>query len=247
MSPVSGHHLAAMLQRVLLPPGLPDIQSWAVAALYQPAGEAVLVGGDFYDWFTLRNGRVLFLVGDVSGKGPIAGALAMSIRKALKGITRVTPDLATALPILRDALDDELQDAFASLCLLEITPGGNEVRLMLAGHPPPLIRRRGVFQEVAAPENGLFGHGLQERWESAWLAVEPGDMLVLYSDGLTDARIAGGGFFGEGPFQALLERLPPGLSSYDFVMEVDAGLGRVGAELTDDMILAALRFQPGPA
>ena len=244
MSPVSGHHIAAMLQRVLLPPGLPNVQSWAVAALYQPAGETVLVGGDFYDWFTLRNGKVLFLVGDVSGKGPVAGALAMSIRKALKGITRVTPDLAEALPVLRDALDDELEEAFASLCLLELTPGGNQVRLMLAGHPPPLLRRRGVFEEVAAPENGLLGNGLQASWDSVLLTLEPGDMLVLYSDGLTDARVRGRGFFGEGPFQELLARLPPGLSSYDFVMQVDAELGRVGADFPDDMIVAALTYQP---
>lgn len=59
--------LATALQRVLLPAGLPDVAGWAMAALYEPAGEAVLVGGDFYDWFTLPNGHILFFVGDVSG------------------------------------------------------------------------------------------------------------------------------------------------------------------------------------
>lgn len=68
-----GEALAATLQCMLLPAGLPEITGWSFAALYQPAGDAVPVGGDFYDWFNLPKGRVLFCVGDVSGKAPMRG------------------------------------------------------------------------------------------------------------------------------------------------------------------------------
>jgi serine phosphatase RsbU (regulator of sigma subunit) len=118
------HDVAAALQRVLLPPELPDVSGWAMATLYEPAGDTVLVGGDFYDWFTLPNGHILFFVGDVSGKGPVAGALGMGIRKALKGVTWVTEDVAEALPILQRALADEFRGSFATLCLVELAPGG---------------------------------------------------------------------------------------------------------------------------
>lgn len=61
------------------------MESWALATLYEPAGEAVMVGGDLYDWFRLPDGKVVFFSGDVSGKGPVAGALAMSIRRCSRG------------------------------------------------------------------------------------------------------------------------------------------------------------------
>jgi serine phosphatase RsbU (regulator of sigma subunit) len=139
--------VAAALQRVLLPPALPEIESWALATLYEPAGEAVMVGGDFYDWFRLPDGRVVFFIGDVSGKGPLAGALAMSIRKALKGISWITLDPLAALPTLQLALADEFGELFATLCLLELRPGSGSVRVILAGHPAPLLRRGGAFAE----------------------------------------------------------------------------------------------------
>lgn len=238
------HSLAAALQRVLLPPGLPDVPAWALATLYEPAGEAVLVGGDFYDWFTLPNGNVLFFVGDVSGKGPVAGALGMSIRKALKGITWVTEDPATALPVLQQALADELGEAFATLCLLELTPDRGQVRVMLAGHPAPWVRHQGVYREVEAPENGMLGLDLQTEWKAAELDLEPGDTLVLFSDGLTEARLADGELFGEGSFQSLLQQLDPELSSFQTALRIDDYLRAVTQPLTDDVVIAVVAFQP---
>lgn len=236
--------MAAALQRVLLPASLPKVDSWALATLYEPAGEAVLVGGDFYDWFTLPNGRVLFFVGDVSGKGPLAGALGMSIRKALKGITWVVGDPLAALPLLEQALAEEFADAFATLCMIEMTPGSGTLRLVLAGHPRPWHRRAGVFQEVVAPANGLLGPGLQQKWTSTELELEPGDVLVLFTDGLTEARLPDGTMFGEGAWDRFLASLPPALASYEMVLQTDAHLRRVTRELLDDIIIGVLTFQP---
>lgn len=234
--------LAAALQRMLLPAGLPEVAGWSFAALYEPAGDAVLVGGDFYDWFSLPNGRVLFFVGDVSGKGPLAGALGMSIRKALKGITWVTGDAFGALPFLEAALADEFRETFATLCLIELTPGSGAFRLLVAGHPAPWARTQGTFWETVVPTNGVLGPGLQEKWHSIDMEFDAGDLLVVFSDGLTEARLPDGRLFGEGPMADFVRSLPPGLASYETVLRADTHLHELGSKRTDDTIIAVLTY-----
>ncbi len=241
---LTDHEVAVALQRVLLPPRAPDVPGWAMATLYEPAGHAVLVGGDFYDWFTLPNGHVLIVVGDVSGKGPLAGALGMSIRKALKGIAWMTSDPAAALPILQSALADEFAGGFATLCLVELTPDSGRVRLVVAGHPQPFLRSGGRFREVDAPVNGILGPGVQHSWATAELTLQPGDLLLAYTDGLTEARVAGGQEFGDGPLQAFLHTLPAGRSSYETVLQVHDELRRVSADQVDDLVLTVLSYRP---
>ncbi len=239
--------LSEALQEVLLPRGLPDVEGWATATLYEPAGEAVLVGGDFYDWFTLPSGNALFVIGDVSGKGPLAGALAMSIRKALKGFAWAVSDPFTALSVLERALSSEFEDHFATLCLLELTPGSGTVRVLLAGHPAPWVRRHGVFAEVSAPPNSPLGLALQSEWTSAEFRLESGDVLVVFTDGVAEARLPDGRLFGEGPLQALLDSLPPTLSCYDLVLQADSHLRRTSAAFKDDVIIGALAYRAAPA
>ncbi len=235
--------MAAALQRVLLPPGLPDVEGWAMATLYEPAGEAVLVGGDFYDWVTLPNGHLVFMLGDVSGKGPLAGALGMSVRKALKGILWMTQNIVDALPVLQSALADEFEEAFATLCLVELAPGSGNARLLLAGHPAPWLRHAGTFREVDAPPNSPLGLGVEPHWRAVDLVLEPNDLLMLFTDGLTEARLPDGGLFGEGSFQRLLATLPSTVSSYDAVLQTDQHLRRAAASLTDDTMLAVLAYR----
>ncbi len=236
----AGEVTAAALQRVLLPPGLPDVAGWAMAALYAPAGEEVLVGGDFYDWFTLPSGRVLVLVGDVSGKGPLAGALGMSIRKALKGAAWATGEVAGSLPLLEQALAEEFGDAFATLCLLELEPGSGTVRLVLAGHPAPWVRTQGVLREVEAPANGLLGPRLQPSWEPTELHLAAGDALVLFTDGLVEAPVPSGQRYGEGEWQRYAADLSPDLGAVPLLMAVEAGLRTATTGLADDVIVAVL-------
>ena len=236
--------LSAALQRLLLPAGLPEVAGWSVAALYEPVGDTVLVGGDFYDWFRLPNGRVLFFVGDVSGKGPLAGALGMSIRKALKGITWVTGDAFEALPFLEAALADEFREAFATLCLVELTPGSGTLRLLVAGHTAPWVRTQGRFRELVVPTNGLLGPGLQENWHSSEVELDAGDLLMVFSDGLSEARLPDGRLFGEGPMTEFLTSLPPGLAGYETVLRAEAQLHDLGCERTDDTIIAVLTYLP---
>jgi serine phosphatase RsbU (regulator of sigma subunit) len=218
-----------------------------MATLYEPAGETVLVGGDFYDWFVLPNGHVLVVVGDVSGKGPLAGALGMSIRKALKGAAWVTGDPAAALAVLQDALADEFAGSFATLVLVELVPGVGRVRLVLAGHPAPWVRRGERFAEVDAPPNAVLGPGVVHRWDGVDLELQPGDQLFLFTDGLTEARVTdGGGQFGDGPLQQLLAGMPRGLSSYETVLATYDALRDATVALSDDVVLGVLAFRPPP-
>lgn len=239
--------LGQELQELLLPRGLPDVEGWATATLYEPAGEAVLVGGDFHDWFTLPNGNALFVIGDVSGKGPLAGALAMSIRKALKGFAWAVSDPFAALSVLERALSTEFEDHFATLCLLELTPGSGSVRMLLAGHPAPWVRRRGVFAEVSAPANSPLGLGLQSEWTSTELRLESGDVLVVFTDGVAEARLPDGRLFGEGPLEVFLDSLPPTMSSYDLVLQADSHLRRTSAAFKDDVLIGAFTYRATPA
>ncbi len=244
MPPPPSHDVAVALQQILLPPELPVVSGWAMATLYEPAGETVLVGGDFYDWFTLPNGHVVFMVGDVSGKGPLAGALAMSIRKALKGLTWVVGDVADALPILERALAEEFDGSFATLCLLELTPGTGRVRVLLAGHPAPWIRRDGRFTEVAAPPNGVVGPQVHGTWTAVDLDVHPSDMLVLFTDGLTEARLPSGQQLWDGHLGELLDQTSPTGSSYEAVVGIYERLRATSAVLSDDVVLAVLTSRP---
>lgn len=236
--------VAAALQRILLPAGLPDVPGWSMATLYEPAGQAVLVGGDFYDWCMLPNGHCLFMLGDVSGKGPVAGALGMSVRKALKGISWLTADIESALPVLEAALADELSTGFVTLCLLDLEPHSGHVRLVLAGHPTPWWREAGEFHEVSAPQNAILGPGITASWAAADLHLAPNDALLLFSDGLTEARTHADELFAEGTLQRFLSHLPEELSSYETVLQIDQRLRRSTSSLGDDVIIAVLTYRP---
>lgn len=238
--------VAQALQRVLLPPRLPDIPGWAVAALYQPAGEAVLVGGDFYDWFDMRDGRLALMVGDVSGKGPAAGALGMSIRKVLKGLLWLEPDPARALPVVEEVLAAELPDAtFASLVVALVGEEGR-VELFSAGHPPPWrIGPRGA-RELAIPANGLINVGVPAPWSGTEVTLGPGESLVLYSDGLVENRTLGAPFRG---LEVLAESAPrlTGVSVTELVVGLSEAAAGPDGHFDDDVLVVALQRSPSQA
>lgn len=241
--------VAAELQRILLPPSLPQIEGWSVAALYEPAGEAVLVGGDFYDWFVVPGtGETVLVVGDVAGKGPVAGAVGMSLRKVLKGVTHAVGDPFAAVPIMEQALADELTETFASMCVLRIRPASGEVTMLLAGHPAPWIRQAGQVKPLTAPANRLLGVGIgPDDWETHTVWLGAGDLIFLFTDGLTEAALEDGRLYGEGCLQTLLASLPAHLAAFEVVLQADAALRRAAGSPKDDMIIVALSVDnPAP-
>jgi GAF domain-containing protein len=201
--------VAETLQRSLLPRRLPQIPGAQVAARYQSALPGVEVGGDFYDAFEGEDDWTLVL-GDVCGKGPNAAALTAMVRYTLRAWTiqlRQPSDILTALngSILRQA---EVEDQFCTVVYARLveTPTGMRVTVASGGHPLPMVvRADGSVHKVGSPGSllGLFPD-VQVSDETSELSA--GDALVLYTDGVTEAR-GDSGEFGEDRLIRLLSDL----------------------------------------
>lgn len=190
------------VQHALMPPERPAIPGWDVWLFTQPARE---VGGDLVDFMQIDPGWFGISIGDVADKG-LGAALFMS---------RLQATLRTLVPDLR-ALDelgakinrifhrDGLPNNFASLIYLEMCPDSGTVRLVNAGHIPPVLLKGGTIRELpkGAPALGLLP---EATYEEQKVTLNSGDILFIYSDGVTDSRNEHGHFFGE---QRVFDLLP---------------------------------------
>jgi serine phosphatase RsbU (regulator of sigma subunit) len=177
--------VAETLQQSLLPEELPDVPGWEIAALYRPAGrkQQIEVGGDFYDVF--GTGRDWFaIIGDVTGKGVDAAALTALLRHGCRFASRHDRSPATILA----QLDEELRSrSRASLCTaLCMRLHEREIVFSGAGHPPPLVVGTGGEVRWAPRSGPLLGAFADARWPEDTLAVGQDDMVLLYTDGVTE-------------------------------------------------------------
>jgi len=185
--------LASTLQSSLLPPQLPRIEGLELAARYHAAtGEGNEVGGDFYDVFSTAPARWLVVVGDVCGKGAPAAALTAMVRYTLRAAAaeRVGPRealLRLNAAMLRWRREPELR--FATLVCIEIDLSSTPPRatLSLAGHPAPLLLRAAGSCEPLGEAGTIIGVFDDPRLEQCMVELSPGDSLVLYTDGVTEA------------------------------------------------------------
>jgi serine phosphatase RsbU (regulator of sigma subunit) len=179
--------IAETLQRGLLPPPLPHIPGWSIAAMYRPAGAENEVGGDFYDLFRLPDGWML-VIGDVTGRGARAASITAVARYTLRTAATLTADPVLALETLNKALFARGDSALCSIVAISIAEDSSQpVRLAVAGHPPPLLVDGEEVEEVAGadPVLGAFADG---EWSVAHSSVDPGQQLVIVTDGITEAR-----------------------------------------------------------
>lgn len=238
--------IAHTLQRSLLPAQLPQIPGVEVACCYHAAGELNQVGGDFYDLFPAAGGSWVALIGDVVGKGPAAAAVTAVVRHTVRAAAHLTHWPRRMLELANTAvLQEPGGDAFCTALCVRLTPRpqGLLARGTSAGHLPPLVLRAGGKVEVLECPGLLVG--LQPEPElSEWTVdLGPGDTLVLYTDGVTEARLEGR-LFGE-------ERLHDLLSGCGALpaAEVVARVERAVLEFqkhspADDIAVLALRIQP---
>jgi PAS domain S-box-containing protein len=183
--------IARTLQQSLLPPDLPEIPGVTIEARFRPAGEGIEMGGDFYDAFEVGENSFAVTIGDVCGKGPDAAALTALVRYTLRAVTmhERRPEAALELvnrAILRQRDDDRF--CSAALAIIENRPEGVCVELASAGHPLPLLLRPDGTVEAIGARGHLLGLWPDFEAEPLSLALAPGDALILYTDGVTDAR-----------------------------------------------------------
>jgi serine phosphatase RsbU (regulator of sigma subunit) len=177
--------IASTLQQSLLPPELPAIPGFRLASLYRAAGEQNEVGGDFYDAFAVPGGWMV-LVGDVAGRGTEAAALTSLSRYTLRTAGKLLADPVAALVQLNEALRERPRLSLVTVCcaLVRDLDGGAQADVVLAGHPPAYHVRAGEPRAVGAPAPflGIYEGG----WETEPVTLEPGDLLVFYTDGVID-------------------------------------------------------------
>jgi serine phosphatase RsbU (regulator of sigma subunit)/ketosteroid isomerase-like protein len=228
--------IAETLQRGLLPPPLPHIPGWSVAAMYRPAGAENEIGGDFYDAFRIAGGWMV-VVGDVTGRGAQAASVTALARYTLRTAAALTGDPVVALETLNRAL---LARSGASLCSVAAMAIDEDpaqpVKLAIAGHPAPLLVDGDAVAEVTtpAPVLGAFG---DVSWGIERIQVRPGQQLVVITDGVTECSGAEGRF-GEGR----LHRALAGVSSPALAAQMlEGALTSFSAgELDDDAAILAI-------
>jgi len=231
-------HIARTLQRGLLPDALPDIPGMRLSSLYRPAGEENLVGGDFYDAFPTPQGWML-LVGDVTGRGAEAAAQTGQARHTLRTAGMLLGDPTRALEQLNRALADRRALTPCTVAIVHVTARTSEI--LCAGHPQPLLIRGGEPHPVG-PSGPMLGAWPDSTWRADTLDLQPGDVLVLYTDGVTDARGADGRF-GEA---RLLEALRGSEDAAAAVAAIDRALNHFQrGPQADDTAVLALDLPPG--
>ncbi|HWN73496.1 MAG TPA: SpoIIE family protein phosphatase, partial [Solirubrobacterales bacterium] len=221
--------IAETLQRGLLPPPLPHIPGWSVAAMYRPAGAENEIGGDFYDAFRIAGGWMV-VVGDVTGRGAQAAAITAHARYTLRTAAALTGDPVVALRTLNRELLARRGGALCSVAAMAIGDPAEPVRLAVAGHPPPLLVAGESVVEVCEPAP-VLGAFSEDGWTVEATAVAPGQQLVVITDGITEAA-GEKGRFGEARLQAALAGVPsPGIAA----QQIEVALNEfTGGELEDD-------------
>ena len=242
------HELVATLQQSLLPSTLPAVPGLDAAAHYHTASPDE-VGGDFYDLFPLSQHRWGLFLGDVCGKGAHAATVTSLIRYTLRTAAVYDADPAAVLRTLNPALHERYltdNQCFCTAIFGLLTPdggGGFILALASGGHPDPLLMRSdGTAHYVTLPKGPLIGIWDDAEFTTGTIRLGPGDTLLLFTDGLTEARAPGGngtGRYGDEALSALATNLAP-TTADAAITTIIALLDRLGTCVEDDTAVLAL-------
>ncbi len=227
------------VQNALMPERMPQLPGWSIWLFTRSANE---VGGDLVDFIQITPDRAGVTLGDIAGKGLRAALLTAKLQATIRALV---PDVSS-LTQLGGKLNfifcrDSLPNLFASVVYLDIQPNSGTVRMFNAGHLPPLVLRG---DQIEKTEKGGMALGLSPlaSFNEQHLELAKNDLILVYSDGLTEARSEQGAFFGE---QRILDMLPQ-LATYStqqigerFVAEADRFIG--DARAFDDISIAILK------
>jgi sigma-B regulation protein RsbU (phosphoserine phosphatase) len=236
--------LARSIQEKLLPASLPEVEGIQLAAIARPSRE---VGGDYYDVVVREQGDVLLAVADVTGKGVPASLLMANLQASL----HVTLPLGLSLEestahINRVIVRNTDYDKFITFCQGLYDPASRRFRYVNAGHnPPTLVRADGSLEHLDV--GGLLLGVMQLPYESGEVTLEPGDVLALFTDGVTEAMSPGGEEYGEERLEPLLAKHREGTAQQilDAVLADIARFTQDPPSLSDDLTMIVLKVALG--
>ena len=234
---------ARRIQEALLPKSVPVLDGWQLATCYQPARE---VGGDFYDFFSLADGRLGLVLGDVTDKGIPAALVMATTRSMLRAVAAhhaISP--GEVLAQVNELLCPDLPASMFVTCFYGILdPASGYLRFANAGQDLPYLRHDdGGICELYATGMPL---GLMpgSRYEEGETTLTPGDHLLFYSDGLVEAHNPQREMFGLPRLRELLQRHGDGTPPIVFLLHALAEFTGAGWEQEDDITLVALQRAP---
>jgi sigma-B regulation protein RsbU (phosphoserine phosphatase) len=224
--------MAETLQRSFLPPDVVTVPGLDVGGAYRPAGDGSEVGGDFYDVFQTGLRAWGIVLGDVCGKGASAAVVTALARYTVRADALHVRSPAAVLGALHQALLAYYPQTFctALFVLLEQVPEGHRLAIATGGHPLPLCRRADGSTETLGRPGRFLGMEETASVSESSAVLGPGDTVVLYTDGVTEAH-QGDAFFGEAGITEVLT----------------ASAGLTAQAVADAVVAAALAFQHGPA
>jgi steroid delta-isomerase-like uncharacterized protein len=232
--------LARSIQQASLPQEVPELEGWRISPLYQPARE---VGGDFYDFHLLSEGRLGLVVGDATGKG-VPAALVMSTTCGMLRAVSQTSDSSSPgemLERVNEALVPSIPSNMFVTCFYAILdPKSASLRYANAGHDVPYLHRNGAAEELRArgmPLGLMPGMG----YEEDEIVLEEGEAALFYSDGLVEAHNPNGEMFGFPKLRALIAEHAEKQSLEEALLEELYSFVGVGWEQEDDITLLTLR------
>jgi serine phosphatase RsbU (regulator of sigma subunit) len=228
------------LQQSILPLRLPAIEGAEVAAEYLPASSQLAVGGDWYDAYGLPDGRVAVTVGDVTGKGVAAAEVMAKLRNGARMAILLDPTPSTVMGSLNRFLlaADRHSLATAIYCLYD--PCDGSLRWSSAGHLPSIVRRADGHTELLEGFNGPLLGAVPAEYDEGATHLDPGDGLVLYTDGLVERR----GEIVDVGIERLREAVK-GAETCDAMCTAALRECLAGTSLADDTCVLALVRDPG--
>jgi serine phosphatase RsbU (regulator of sigma subunit) len=240
------HEIAHTLQQSLLPGTLVQPPGIEIAARYRPSGEGAEVGGDFYDAWPIADGGYAIAIGDVAGKGPGSAALTALTRHTMRVASRYERSPSRILEVVNETILEQRGSAeFCTAALALLRPDGNGYSFTsaCAGHAPPLILRADGTVEEAGRWGTLLGAVSNTSFTDATTHLAHGDVVVCFTDGVTERRVDGT-LFGEERLRKLVASLA-GSTAEAIASGIDDAVVAFAPGLPDDDVaILTLRLVP---
>lgn len=239
--------LARTLQASLLPSELIPVDGYDIGAEFRPSGDGTVIGGDFYDLFRDHDGQAEVVLGDVCGKGPAAAVVSALARYTARALSAEDIAPSAVLAGVHRALVQHHPDQFCTALMVRLRApargdgGRRRVVVAVAGHHLPLCRRVDGSYEALGEEGSILGILDEVTVHDREAQLASGDVVVLYTDGVTEARGLDGSFYDEDRLRRVLDAYAGATAQKVAHAVVDDVLAFQGGDPRDDIALVVIR------